>query len=165
MNPVQKAMNILLSNAVDNLQDLTDFYYDIKLKRNTEMFQQDMFINDAKEMADKLKAAYKIGFEAGKKETAKEVNPIKQEWIPALVKYQNTIPIWWINENNRKALYMGKIILVKEIPLQAYASYMSIRENTAGHGNWFWGKEDLILWPTKDDVALANSIKSCCENK
>lgn len=94
--------------------------------------------------------------------------PFEPKWIPALVKYQNPTPSWWRNEE-AKAKCMGQVILVKrccfpqsENGLCPDPNGYTFRSKTPDNGNWFWGKDDLLLWPTEDDVTLANSVQSCC---
>lgn len=155
----QKEYNRALSQKVENIMACNE--------------QLDMFINTAKEMADKLKHAYKIGKDTGFKEGYKlgvedteshAKQEKKPEWIPALVKYQNPPDYWHsgkATENKKKM--MGTVILVKksiQIP-ENCPGYSSIRNDDTGKGFYHWRNNDLILYPCKDDIDLANAQAWC----
>lgn len=77
----------------------------------------------------------------------------EKPWIPALVKFVHFAPDWWQSKEKKMEL-IGQCILVQEIPKEAYASFRSIRANSGNKGNWFWAKEDLILFPSIEDYQI-----------
>ncbi len=100
------------------------------------------------------------------------------QWIPALVKWRD-IPAWWRMKDIKQKL-MGTVILVKELTKEekdksywqadynqdSLVEYKSIRKAEKPNrpsgimrdGNWFWSKDDLILYPTKQDIEFANQV-------